>query len=243
MPDNPNMQELPNDHFEKVGSNWIYYDTVCIGQGWKQTNPNWFNSFSEMADAPEITFFSVRTSSKTDSAYTNMDSSDQIGRPFRLESIGMRWIYPDPHISDPHQMNITASKVFQMYLPEHCHVKFWIRDDQWATLKPMMMPSGYGVKGSAQLISDTPSSNTVLTNGDPVPMNRFPFSGNGIKIPETSQIKAALVFSKYGKDMLRKLDQVWPLDGTGEDPFPSVAMIEMGIRGLRYAQMRGKYYK
>ena len=236
-------QELPSGHFEKVGSNWIYFDTVCIGPGWNTKNQTWFDSFSSMADSPDVSFFNVRTASTTDYAYTNMESIDKIGRPFRLESVGMRWIYPDPHMSDMHQLNQTASKVFQMYLPEHCHFKFFIRDDQWITVKPMMAPSGYGPKGSAQLNSPTPGTSTVISNGETMPMNRFPFSGNGIKVPESAQIRVSLVFSEYGKQLLRQLDQVFPLDGPGENPFPSVAMIEMSIRGLRYVQMRGKYYK
>ena len=239
----PDDATLPEGHFKKVGSNWVYYDNVMIGPGWRDRGVGWFDNFTEMASRPEITFFNVRTGSTTDYSYTNMESIDKIGRPFRFESLGIRFVYPDPHMSDQHQLNQAAAKFFQMTIPEHCVFKFFIRDDQWLTLRPVMAPPGWGYKGSSFTTSVNPSMSNVISSGEPNGIDRWRWLGNGIKIPESSQIKGTITFSEYGKELLKKLDAVWPLDGTGEDPFPNVAQIELSIRGLRYVQMRGEYYK
>lgn len=235
-------QELEPRHFEKVGSNWKYYDVIQIGPGWGSKATGWFESFTDMAKVDKLSLFNVRTGSKDGWAYTNMDSTDQIGRPFRLESLGMRFVYPDPFIGGQHTFDVNAAKFFQVTLPEHCYCEFWIRDDKWFTLKPHMLPPGYGPIGSQETSMNAPFASSLINSGDSNALNRWRWLDNGIKIPETAQIRFEITFSEYGKEKLQKLNEVYPLDVAG-DPFNNVASIEVTIRGRRYSQMRGKYYK
>ncbi len=236
-------QELPAGWFQKVGANWIYFDNVMIGEGWANRADGWFENFTAMSQVDKLTFFNVRTGSRHGFSYTNMDTIDQIGRPFRLESFGIRLNYPDPNVSGQHTMQVAAAKFFTTALVEHCYLEFFIRDDQWFTLKPQMCPSGYGAIGFFNYNGVTPSSSHLITNGQSHSLNRWRWLDNGIKIPETSQIRLTMTFSEYGKQMLQELGTVNPLDGVSEEPFPNVANIEVSIRGRRYSQMRGKYYK
>lgn len=236
-------EELPAGYFEKVGSNYEYYDTICIGPGWRKKGTSWFDTLNEMSRVDEINFFDVRTGSKDGKSYCNMDATDNIGRPFRFHSFGMEWHYPDPVVSNEKTMNVTAAKFFSDVLPRHCYITFWIRDDVWFTLRPHHCPSGSGRTGSLQYNAVAPSASSLITNGFPQGQNRWQWTGSGVKIPETSQIRCTLQFSEYGKELLREMDQIWPLDGNSNEPFGNCAQIECNIRGLRYSQMKGKYYK
>ena len=242
MPEDSQLTPAPAGHFEKVGSNWIYFDKVLIGPGWQARGKGWFDSLTDMAKKDKVTFFNVRSGSKDGYAYTNMDSTDQIGRPFRLQSFGIRFIYPNPHMADQHVLNYNASKFFQTVLTEHCYMEFWIRDDQWFILNPDMAPDGFGPVGNLQNSPVAPASSDLITNGMPLGSNRFHWLDNGIRIPENAQIKLELTFSEYGKELLQEMDKIWPLDGSGQEPFPNAAIIKPTLRGLRYTQMKGKYY-
>lgn len=226
----------------KVGSNYIYFDNVMIGPGWASKSKGWFDTFTDMAKKDKITFLNVRSGSKDGYAYTNMDSTDQIGRPFRLQSLGIRFIYPNPHMSDQHAINYSASKLFVTAVTEHCYIEFWIRDDQWCLLNPDMAPDGFGYTGNLQLNTVAPSSSDLITPGVPHASNRFPWLDNGIKIPETSQVKLEMTFSEYGKMLLQEMGDVLPIDGS-DGPIDNVAKIKVTLRGLRYVQMKGLYYK
>ena len=242
MPEETAPQLVDPGYFERVGSNWIYYDKVMIGPGWAAKGKGWYDSFTDLAKKDKLTFFNVRSGSKDGYAYTNMDSTDQIGRPFRLQSFGIRFFYPNPHMADQHVLNYAAAKFFQTILTEHCYLEFWIRDDQWFILNPDMAPDGFGPAGAVQNSPVAPAYTDMMTNGLPVTMNRFHWLDKGIRIPENAQIKLELTFSEYGKEMLEEMANVWPLDGSGEEPFPNAAIIKPTLRGLRYTQMKGKYY-
>ena len=235
-------QVLEPQHFLKVGSNWIYYDSIMIGPGWSEKSKGWFENFTDMAKKDRLTFLNVRSGSKDGYAYTNMDSTDQIGRPFRCESIGIRFIYPSPTMADEHQTTYAATKYFQTALTEHCYCEFWIRDDQWCLLNPDMMPDGFGYTGDLVQNTIEPSASDLITPGVPHTDNRFHYLDDGIRIPETAQVKLELTFSEYAKELLQEMGEVLPLDGK-EGEFPNAAKIKVTLRGLRYVQMKGQYYK
>ena len=243
MTELPKSEELEPGYFQKVGSNYQYYDTVNIGPGWKARGEGWFDSLTEMSQKDRVTFLNVRTGSKDGYSYCNMDATDNIGRPFRLESFGIDFNYPDPNVSGQHQLDVNAAKFFCTALTRHCYGEFWIRDDQWFILRPHHMPCGYGPVGSLQFNGVVPSSSTMITNGVAHSQNRWRWTKNGIKIPETAQTKFMLTFSEYGKLLLQEMDKIFNLDGRSSEPFPNCAQIEVTMRGKRYSQMKGKYYK
>lgn len=235
-------EKLAPEHFMKVGSNYIYFDSIMIGPGWSDRGTGWYENFTDMAKKDKVTLLNVRSGSKDGYAYCNMDSTDQIGRPFRLQSLGMRFIYPNPHMADEHTINYAASKLFVTALTEHCYIEFWIRDDQWVLLNPDMCPDGFGYTGNLVQNSVEPSASDLITPGVPHASNRFPWLDNGIKIPESSQVKLELTFSEYGKYLLEQMGEVLPIDGK-DGAIPNAAKIKVTMKGLRYVQMKGLYYK
>ena len=84
------------------------------------------------------------------------------------------------------------------------------------------------------------SYSLIGSSGFPSWNNRYQFTGNMLEIPKGTPWKAVLAFSNYGKQLLRALGNVEPLE-INEATLPNEALIEMSARGLRYVQQRGEY--
>jgi len=238
-------QEEQAREFMNVVQWWEIFDRCLIGPSVDPKWPGCFASFTTMAAAPEIPFLNIRSQSDVGPQYTNISSKDKIPWPFILESIGMRFLYPDPTVDSAaeHTAVMAATKIFQQYVCEHAIFEFWIREDIHLSLVPTMMPAGFGVTGYVAGNSTTNSwFSSTLNNGDPQGGNRWRFLDNLIKIPRECPIKGVLRFSEYGKDLLEQLDYVAPFDFLGETPFANMAMIEVTLRGKRGVQQRGEYH-
>ncbi len=231
--------ETKQQQYENVIETWQIYDTVRIGTHINNSLQG-FQSLSAMADAEDVPFLNVRNSSEAGLTYTNIASKDKVPWAFWLESIGMRFVYPDPNLnaSSEHSAVRAASKIFAQYLPEHAYFQFSIREDIIITVKPHMMPAGFGPTGVVN--GDQTAFQSVMTSGQPWMKNRWIFTGKPIPIPRDTPIKGVLKFSDFGKKMLREMGEVAALDFTNS--FSNEAFIELTLRGKRGVQQRGEYH-
>lgn len=229
---------------KNVMESWMIYDCALIGPEVDQAQ-NWYASFAQMAQQPEVPFINVRTSSSAGDAYTNITSRDKFPWPFWLHSLGLRFFYLDPTVdnSSPHSAIMSATKIFNQAIQEHAWFELEIREDTILRLKPSHAPAGVGVPG---FVSSNNAQNnwmsTTLTNGAPYLGNRWKFVGDVIRIPRDTPVRGRLKFSQYGKDLLTQLNAVSGLDFAGEDPFPNVAFIELTLLGKRGVQQRGEWH-
>lgn len=225
---------------KQVRETWMLYDTVRIGPALESKDHGWFQNFTQLAAADSVNFLNVRNSSDVGAFYTNITSKDKLPWPFVLESIGIRFGYPDPNIPPPGTAQAAASKLFQELIPEHAHLDFFIREDMRLRLKPHMMPAGYGTVGLGVLIPSA-SYVGVLENGNVNLGNRFQWLTE-LNIPDDTPVKAELRFSEYAKALLTAWATVNPLDGPQGEELNNEAFIELSLRGQRWVQQRGEYY-
>ena len=231
-------------NYKNVWEPWMLYDTALIGTGVDQ-GQNWYADFVQLANAPEVPFLNVRTSSSAGSAYTNITSRDKMPWPFLLHSLGIRFLYPDPNVNNAstHSAIAAGTKIFQQILQEHCWFELEIREDTVLKAKPTHLPSGLGVTG---FVSGNNAQNnwmyTTLTNGAPYLGNRWKFVGKELQIPRETPVRGKLFFSQYGKDLLGQLDAVSGFDFKGETAWPNIALIELTLLGLRGVQQRGELH-
>jgi len=236
------MSEMVSTRYKNVMESWMIYDCALIGPG-VDTSHNWYASFTAMANAPEIPFINVRTSSSAGAAYTNITSRDKFPWMYKLHSMGIRFIYPDPTVdnSSPHTAIMSATKLFNQVVQEHAWFELELREDVVLRVKPSHMPPGVGVQGFTS--SNNAQNNwmaTTYTNGAPYMGNRWKFVGKTLDIPRDTPVRGRLYFSQYGKDLLTQIDEVADLDF--EDSFNNVAMIELTLLGMRGVQQRGELH-
>lgn len=225
-----------------VMESWMIYDTALIGPG-VDTSKNWYSSFTNMANQPEIPFINVRTLSDAGGAYTNITSRDKFPWMYKLHSMGLRFMYPDPTVdnSSPHTAIMAATKLFNQVVQEHAWFELELREDVVLRVKPTHMPAGMGVAGYVQ--GNNAQNNwmsTTLTNGAPYLGNRWKFVGKSLSIPRDTPVRGRLYFSQYGKDLLTQIDEVADLDF--DEAFNNIAMIELTLLGMRGVQQRGELH-
>ena len=106
--------------FNNVIQDFVLWDTVCIGADVPSNINGWFTSLTNMAnsDVP-ISFFNQRQEGETGTAYTNMKKKTGLDWPADFQSIGMRFVYPDPINVDMYDGDRAAAKMFREVLPEH----------------------------------------------------------------------------------------------------------------------------
>lgn len=240
------MPELVSTKYKNVVEPWMIYDSALIGPASVvDVSQNWYTSFTQLSQAPEVPFINVRSMSSAGGAYTNITSRDKFPWLFLLHSLGMRFMYPDPTVDNAssHSAKMAATKFFQMHVQEHAWFELEIREDVVLRIKPTHMPPGLGVTG---FISGQSAQNnwmaTSLTNGVPTLGNRWKNTLKALEIPRDTPVRARLFFSQYGKDLLAQLGDVAGLDFEGEDPFANIAMIELTLLGFRGVQQRGEYH-
>ena len=201
--------------FSQARETWIVFDTAKIFKGATRP-PAEFDSFTTLALQESIQFISARTASDVGKAYCNITSRDSLQKPFWLESMGIRFHYPNPvRLRGTGVADIAAAKLFMEELPNHCYLTFQTEEDVRAWLKPIMAPPGYGNYGSYQLgvAAGTAFCQGVETSGMPLAQNRFVFLG-GLEIPSSTKITIQLYFSDHGKAILNKLADVPGYDFT-----------------------------
>lgn len=239
-----NTAPLPT-HLKDWGSYWQIFDTVNIGPGIDKKVSGWFETFTQMADAPEIPFLNVRNNSEAGKSYTNITSKDKIPWWFDLNSMGLRWMFPDPavNVGNEHLGITTMSKQFMSLLPEHAVFNFKIRSYTFLVVKASHLPAGFGPEGYFDMGVGTNTGFTSLINNGPGIMpNRWKFLGNE-RIPMDTPINAFIELDDFAKSMLRTWDTVPGIDFGGEKLFDNMAQIELTLRGIRYEQRPGEFRK
>jgi len=229
---------------KNVGEFWPIYDRCLIGPSVDPKYPGGFQSFTEMAQADEIPFLNIRNSSEAGKTNTNITSKDKIPWRFDLNSIGIRFVFPDPNAfaASEHNGLTTASKWFMQYLPEYAVFDFKIREDIRLTALASHLPAGHGPTGSFEVnTGGNRFFGSIINNGEAVMNNRWKFFDN-IAIPRDTPISGTLRFDDYGKDLLRQIDEVPGIDFGGEQPFANRCFIELTLRGARWVQQRGEYH-
>jgi hypothetical protein len=208
-------------------------------------------SFAAMAALDFVPFLNARNEAEAGSAYTNLQSKDKIAHPFYLESIGLRFRYPSPYLSDLTPNGNAMAKVFQEILPDHAWFEFGIREDCRLKIKPSMLPPGYGPTGSGTYIQWFNANFSDDVNMGVASLgNRFRFVGDVLAIPDGSPIWGKLYFSQYARTVLLPRMTLWDLDmfegaepGTDDETTANEALIECTLRGTRLVQQRGELSK
>lgn len=237
-----NQAPLPQD-LKDWGSYWQIFDTVNIGPSVDPKVAGWFQSFTEMADAPEIPFLNVRNESEAGKTYTNITSKDKIPWWFDLNSMGLRFLFPDPaiNVGNEHLGITTMAKQFMSLIPEHGVFHFKIRSYTFLTVKASHLPAGFGPEGYFEMGTGTNTGFTSLIhNGEGAMGNRWKFLGNE-RIPMDTPMNAFIELDDYARSMLRKWDTVPGIDFGDETPFSNMAQIELTLRGIRYEQRPGEF--
>ncbi len=130
-----------------VNQEFLLWDTVCIGSDVPANINGWYPTLAAMAasDVP-ISFFNQRQEGETGTTYTNMKKKTGLDWPVNVESLGIRFVYPDPVNVDMYDGDRTAAKMFREVLCEHTSLSLYIggSDDKILSLKPAHAPSGYG---------------------------------------------------------------------------------------------------
>lgn len=234
----------------QVHETWMTYDKFRIGMAVTQAVQGVAN-FPAIAQMDYVPFLNARQVGEVGSAYTNIASKDKTSFPFQLESIGMRFTYPDPYLNDLSPSAQAMSKVWKEIIPDHSWFEFSIREDTRLIAKPTMLPPGYGLVGA---ISDQQWLNNSFASSLEMGVaslgNRFKFMGDFLSIPEGTAIAGRLYFSPYAKYLLNRMS-VWDLDlkdgadqtgGMPEATTYNEAAIEVTLRGTRFVQQRGEIY-
>lgn len=225
--------------FDNVNEDVVIYDTARIRKNIEGDAPKVFQNFTQLANVADgVPFFDIRNLAEVGKSYTNVESKDGLAYPFRLESIGCRFVYPDPFISGQFISDWAASKMFMQILPDHAHFELTIREDIRVALKPVMMSAGWGVQGWSVGVGQ-PANTSVLTNGEPHLGNRFRFLQSAIDIPRNCPVRGRLKFSKYAQDMLEAMVAPNDLQFDDQGVFDNEALIEFSLRGVRGVQQRG----
>ena len=231
-------QELKNwGAYEQI------YDTCNIGPDIDTKVNGWYETFTQMANAPEIPFLNVRNESIAGQTYTNITSMDKVPWWFELNSIGLRFLFPDPHIlgASEHPGLSAMSKFFQQVLPEHAFFEFKIRSYTFLKQKASQLPDGYGTTGQMQVNTAANNSfHSLMHNGSPEMLNRWKMLRNE-NIPKDTPISGRLVFDDYARNIFRIWDSVPAIDFGAQDLTGNMCQIVLTLRGIRYEQRPGEF--
>lgn len=238
MPNLPLPEELRD-----WGSYWQIYDTCNIGPGVDPKVHGWYASFTEMANATEIPFLNVRNLSEAGKTYTNITSKDKFPWWYDLNSMGLRWLFPDPavNVGNEHLGLTTMSKQFMTLIPEHAVFHFKIRSYTFLTVKASHLPAGFGPQGYFDMgVGTNTGFTSLINNGVGKMKNRWKFLGNE-RIPEDTPVSAYIELDDYAKDTLALWDTVPGIDYGEATAFNNIAQIEITLRGIRYEQRPGEF--
>ena len=229
--------------FKNVEQDFVLWDTVCIGSDVPSNINGWFTSLTNMAasDVP-VSFFNQRQEGEVGTCYTNMKKKTGLDWPAKFESLGMRFIYPDPVNVDMYDGDRAAAKMFREALPEHCSLGLFIggADDKILSLKPSFAPAGYGPVANQS--GPTESYCSTGTMGVSIAGNRWMWLKKALMLPKDISIEIRLQLTAKAKELLTAMNEVKPIvfeNGT----FVNWAAIEVTLRGTRDVQQTGEWHR
>lgn len=239
---------VESTNWQNVIENWMVFDTVRIGNSVSDKYPGGQASFKTLALEDEVSFLNIRNVSEAGRQYTNMEKKGVFPWPFKLESIGIRFIMPTPTVYaaevSPAINEAYKGKLWSQDIMEDAVLYLSISEDTILKIKPAMLPAGFGPTGDMTALANSNPANTI-TNGVTYLRNRFGYGKHPIKIPRETVVKAALHFSERGKELLTAMDEVGLLQfGSSVAPvsIENEAKIELTLRGRRAVQQRGELH-
>jgi len=229
---------------------WMRYDTFRISS--LINNPSAVNgasSFANLATFPNISFFNARTRTEVGQEYCNVEDKGGVEYPLYVESIGLRFVCPNPLLTDLTPNGSAVGKMFCETIPEHCSVEFKVGQDVKSILKPHMMPAGYGPQGMAMWTQWLNASFiSVEAAGACALGNRFQQIDDAIAVPAKTPIELKINFGPYALLLLSRMT-LWDHDmlegaepGTTDETTAAMATIEASIRCVRLVQQRGELF-
>lgn len=234
------MAEIMPDQMKNWGRYEQIFDKINIGPGVDPKVNGWYQTFTEMANAPELPFLNIRNSSIAGETNTNITSENKIPWWADLMSIGLRFIFPDPHVlsSSEHLGLLSMSKQWSALLPEHATFKFMIKSYTFIDGLAMHYPACFGPAGYFEQGMGQNTGFTSLINNNA--KDRWAFLGRE-RLPIDTPIRAKLVLDDFAKDMLKRWDTVPALDFGGSSTMPNVVQIELSLRCITYEQRVGEF--
>ena len=236
-------QESSQQPFVNVTQDFLLWDTIAIGSDVPTNINGWYPSFAALAaaDVP-LSFFNQRQEGETGTTYTNMKKKTGLDWPLDVESLGIRFLYPDPVNVDMFDGDRAASKMFREVLVEHTSLSLYIgsSDDKILSLKPAHAPAGYGPMANQS--GPTASYSSTGTMGEPLAGNRWLWLKKALTLPKDISIEVRLNLSAKAKQLLVLLAAVQPIEFLAGS-LQNWALIEVSLRGTRQVQQTGEWHR
>lgn len=247
----PSNTDLPNvEEIRKVRSEeqWVRYDSIVIGPGARDISDTWFNSFSELANANQLLWFTSRRTKEVGFSYSNISGPSEDWAQ-RIYQTGIEFIAPPGLLGYETQSADAAvlPTIFTTMLPHRMSFQIKVQDlDEILRVPGIHLPGGTGVTGQSQngagfLIAEpgqTGDANLRNTWAWPQPVG----------IPAKSKIEVRGDIDDPLREALRELDTLPGFKKIpilqGNDPVKTVNLanyyqIRIWHRGPRYVQLRG----
>lgn len=233
---------------------WLRYDSVVIGPGARATDPSWFDTWAQFADADSILFNGGKRSANVGLAYTNQTSEAEDFAQDVYQS-GVEWIAPVGILdleTDPLDA-LLMPLVFTQELPNRTSFRVTMADTDTVSVLPgIHLPAGVGTTSSAT--DDSSSDVTVPGHTGTADVRNTWNWPEPIKIPAKGQFSVRMRIDQPWKRCLLSLINspgnknipITPLPaGASQLPVveevlcPNWYIIRLWHRGPRYVQLRG----
>lgn len=235
---------------------WLRYDTIVIGQGAKDINAGWFNSFAEFADADNLTWFTSTRNSDVGEAYTNVSGTDEDFAQ-KIYQSGVEFIAPIASANfDDQAIEGTGilQRLFVEELSKRMVFKVKIQDTDNVIIAPgIHMPGSVGVDGAYGGVQGLLAASAGHTGVARVENSwKWP---DPLGLPAKSKIQVSARINKPIVELFAQMDNLpaakqYPIqDGTDPDGNPLFEFVSMRNwyairvwhRGPRFVQFRGAY--
>lgn len=225
---------------------FVLYDTMLVGPTMGAADPNWYNTFQDMAQQDRLLFFQGRRANSL--AWTNQPGERRDWAFYAQQmSLEMFTVYPamGDFVSEP--LDATAYPSLWAQIAQGLSIQVTMGDAAdivWQS--PLsFVPTSSAPTGTAHNAGAAPS--TVLGNsGVPIKQNNvLKFPGNGLDIPAKSKIEVALSLASQMKTLLTNSNLPSPgyieIPGAGGAAVraPFAYGLRINLYGIRRVQLRG----
>lgn len=253
----PNNRRVPKELADEIrrtraGEPWESYDEVVIGPGANTIDPGWFNSWADLANANEVTFFRSR-SSAVGKSYTNRPF-DRWDYAFDIHMFGIEYLSPVGF--SEYMENVTDVKLMPEWwtrkLPERMPFTVKIADtDEILILPANHAPAGVGPYGGIAS-ADAAQFHAVPVNGQPLWVNRWKL-GEPVMVPRASTFVVRTQIDEPWRSQLAAMNLApgfmnaptgGPFVVGSPAPFrriPNWYSMRITLIGVRYVMLRGGY--
>lgn len=213
---------------------WLRYDSIVIGPGARDINQGWFNTFSEFANADELTWFTSGRNRDVGTAYANISDSQEDWAQVIYQT-GIEFIAPLGFVGFSDQ-GVEASGVLQNLFVTELSKRMafnvvMMDTDTVATIPGIHAPGATGIQGRFGITAGVLTSDAGNTgDGNVTTSWKWP---NPLQVPARSKITVRARIDKPIVELLRQLDAS---PGSVTIPVP-----QAGSVNVREAVMRNWY--